>query len=309
MPAELRELVTPHIRKQVVARERRVRGEFVHDPEFRRRAERHGQGDGPVQLHHGRRRLLGERSEERLRFSSPLFRLGETDLINERVTFPGSGPEASPGLVVMGIDDLAGEYAVDIDPELEGLLVVFNTTPDPVTEQVDGFAGRELELSQVQADGADDVVRTTAWDVVSGTVTVPARTVAVLVEDQEKPLDPALALSPTTVRRGGQVTAALNGYAPGENIDLTLGTTSVATVTADDDGAMSATFTVPKKTKKGSYTVTALGLTSGAEATAALTVQNGPGPPPVCDRGHGSFGWFWGWIWSWTPHAPPGCTP
>ncbi|MBK5249640.1 MAG: hypothetical protein JJE50_09435 [Actinomycetales bacterium] len=83
----------------------------------------------------------------------------------------------------------------------------------------------------------------------------------------------------------------------------------MATVTADDDGAVSATFTVPKKTKKGSYTVTALGLTSGAEATAALTVQNGPGPPPVCDRGHGSFGWFWGWIWSWTPHAPPGCTP
>ncbi|MBK5249639.1 MAG: DUF3372 domain-containing protein [Actinomycetales bacterium] len=155
--------------------------------------------------------MLGERSEERLRFSSPLFRLGETDLINERVTFPGSGPDASPGLVVMGIDDLAGEYAVDIDPELEGLLVVFNTTPDPVTEQVDGFAGRELELSQVQADGADDVVRTTAWDVASGTVTVPARTVAVLVEDQEKPLDPAPALSPTTVRRGGQVTAALNG--------------------------------------------------------------------------------------------------
>lgn len=125
-----------------------------------------------------------------LRFSTELFRLGSAELIEEKVTFPGSGPDATPGLLVMAVDDTAGE--TDVDPALDGVLAVFNASPEPVTEQVDGFAGRELALSPVQVDGADDVVRQTAWDAATGTVTVPARTVAVLVEAQDvvEPTDP-----------------------------------------------------------------------------------------------------------------------
>ncbi|QDB80133.1 pullulanase-type alpha-1,6-glucosidase [Georgenia wutianyii] len=119
-----------------------------------------------------------------LRFSTDLFRLGSAELIHEKVTFPGSGPDATPGLLVMAVDDTAG--AQDVDPALDAVLTVFNASPEPVTEQVDGFAGRELALSPVQVEGADDVVRTTTWDAASGTVTVPARTVAVLVEPQEQ---------------------------------------------------------------------------------------------------------------------------
>ncbi|WP_152187869.1 pullulanase-type alpha-1,6-glucosidase [Georgenia satyanarayanai] len=117
-----------------------------------------------------------------LRFSTELFRLGSAELIHEKVTFPGSGPDATPGLLVMAVDDTAGEQ--DVDPALDGVLAVFNASPDAITEQVDGFAGRDLALSPVQQDGADDVVRGTAWDADTGTVTVPARTVAVLVEAQ-----------------------------------------------------------------------------------------------------------------------------
>lgn len=115
-----------------------------------------------------------------LRFSSQLFRLGDAAEIQRRVSFPLGGPEQTPGVVVMHIDDTVG---TDLDPELEGLLVVLNATDDPVAEQVPGLAGEDLSLHPVQADGADDVVRATAWDAEAGTVTVPARTVAVLVQD------------------------------------------------------------------------------------------------------------------------------
>ncbi|WP_317451842.1 alpha-1,6-glucosidase domain-containing protein [Microbacterium sp. NIBRBAC000506063] len=82
----------------------------------------------------------------------------------------------------MAIDDLLGD---DVDPAHEGALVVFNASGAAVTETVDAFAGRDFELSAVQADGADPVVKATQWDAGAGTVTVPARTVAVLVELQE----------------------------------------------------------------------------------------------------------------------------
>ena len=52
----------------------------------------------------------------------------------------------------------------------------------PVAEPVPALAGHTLVLSPVQARGTDPVVRTTRWDKVTGTVTVPPRTVAVLVE-------------------------------------------------------------------------------------------------------------------------------
>src|SRR5699024_7918051 len=104
-----------------------------------------------------------------LRFSTDLFRLGSAELIHEKVSFPGSGPDATPGLLVMAIDDTVG---ADVDPALDGVLAVFNASPEEVTEQVEGFTGRELELSAVQADGTDDVVRRTTWDAAIGTVSV-----------------------------------------------------------------------------------------------------------------------------------------
>ncbi|MPV36651.1 pullulanase-type alpha-1,6-glucosidase [Georgenia subflava] len=118
----------------------------------------------------------------RLRSSTDLFRLGTAAAIQEKVTFPNSGPDATPGVIVMHVDDRAG---ADVDPELDGLLTVFNASPEAVTETVVELAGREYVLSPVQADGADEVVKGTTYDAATGTVTVPARTVAVLVEAGE----------------------------------------------------------------------------------------------------------------------------
>ena len=108
-----------------------------------------------------------------------LLRLGSADLIQQKVSFPNSGTDAAPGVIVMLIDDLLGE---DVDPELEGALVVFNASPDATTQTISSLAGRGFALTPALAEGSDPLVKTTTWDAASGTVTVPARSVAVLVE-------------------------------------------------------------------------------------------------------------------------------
>jgi pullulanase-type alpha-1,6-glucosidase len=114
----------------------------------------------------------------RIRFSSPLFRLGTAALVQERVSFPRGGPDQTPGVIVMAIDDRSGK---DLDPRSEGLVVVFNASPATVSETVPPLAGGAYALHRVQAGGGDPVVREAAYDAASGTFTVPARTVAVFV--------------------------------------------------------------------------------------------------------------------------------
>ncbi len=136
----------------------------------------------------------------RLRRDLPLLTLGSAAAIREKVTFPGAGPDATPGLLVMRIDDRRGEptdgaHATDTgaspgartaaaaspDAGSEQVFVVLNASPAQVTEALPGMAGEALHLADVQARGADPVVRETVWDAASGTITVPARTAAVLV--------------------------------------------------------------------------------------------------------------------------------
>ena len=115
-----------------------------------------------------------------LRFSSKLFRLGSADLIKQKVSFPVQGTAAmQAGVLVEKIDDTVG---ADVDPALKGLVVVFNTTPQSVTQTVPGAQG--YQLSSVQAKGSDPVVKAAAFDQASGSFTVPAHTVAVFVQNQ-----------------------------------------------------------------------------------------------------------------------------
>jgi pullulanase-type alpha-1,6-glucosidase len=116
----------------------------------------------------------------RLRFSTPLFRLGAADQIKAKLTFPTSGTaDAQPGVIVMRINDTVGR---DADPRLKGLVVVFNASPTAVGQKVPGLAGASLALSPVQAGGSDPVVKTASWNTGAGTATVPARTVAVFLQ-------------------------------------------------------------------------------------------------------------------------------
>lgn len=198
----------------------------------------------------------------RVRTEVDLLRLGSAELIEEKVTFPNSGADATPGLIVMQIDDLVGD---DVDPELDGALVVFNSSPDAITEQVDGLAGREFALADGLANGSDPVVKTTAWNTASGTLTLPARTVAVLVDEQEPPAvstsvlavpSKVLAKAGSSIKVAGEVTAAD-------------GTKPVGTVTILDGGAAIATAPVAVDAR-GRFEVKLPKLGAGVHA---LTVE------------------------------------
>jgi pullulanase-type alpha-1,6-glucosidase len=121
-----------------------------------------------------------DRAEEllRIRLSSPLFRLGSADLVQQRVGFPAGGPNQQPGVIVMTLDDRAGR---DLDPRYERIVVVFNGSNRVTTQAVAGAAGARYTLHPVQAAGGDPVVRTASYDPVAGAFTVPERTVAVFV--------------------------------------------------------------------------------------------------------------------------------
>ena len=120
----------------------------------------------------------------RLRASTPLFSLGSARLIQDKLSFPGAGFGAPAGVIVMLIDDTRG--GSDVDPELDAVLVVFNASGQTLTQSLPELAGRDFRLCPIQAEGADEVVRRTGFDRASGTISVPARTVAVLVEPQSR---------------------------------------------------------------------------------------------------------------------------
>ncbi|MFC9559641.1 pullulanase-type alpha-1,6-glucosidase [Agromyces sp. NPDC056965] len=169
----------------------------------------------------------------RVRSTVDLLQLGSAALIDEKVSFPNSGAEATPGVIAMQIDDLVGD---DVDPELDGALVVFNASPEPVTETVAGLAGRDFALAEAQANGSDAVVKTTTWDAATGSVTVPARSVAVLVDEQAPPAvttftvaapNKLLAKAGSAVKLVGKV-FALDGGAPVGDVRVYDGGTLIA---------------------------------------------------------------------------------
>jgi pullulanase-type alpha-1,6-glucosidase len=117
----------------------------------------------------------------RIRFSSPLFRLGSADAVQSRVSFPNGGPAQTPGVITMALDDRAGR---DLDPRWEGIVVVFNASDEPVTQTVPSLSGARYRLHPVQAAGSDPVVRGSSYDRRTGSFEVPARSVAVFVTDR-----------------------------------------------------------------------------------------------------------------------------
>ena len=131
----------------------------------------------------------------RVRASSRLFTLGSADLIRSKVTFPNSGEGAVDGTIVMLINDEAGAGS-DIDVKLDGALVVFNASGESVTTAVDGLAGRVFKLHEAQANGSDETVKGASFDAKTGSVTVPARTVAVFTQAAGDRIDPTVTPAP-----------------------------------------------------------------------------------------------------------------
>ncbi|WP_378790223.1 pullulanase-type alpha-1,6-glucosidase [Nonomuraea fastidiosa] len=111
----------------------------------------------------------------RIRWSTPAFSLGSAEEVRRRLTFPAS----ADGVIAMHVDTSG------LDERWRSVTVVFNATPWTQTQAMPPSAGQArpgVRLHPVQANSADPVVRQSSYDPATGTLTVPARTVAVFVE-------------------------------------------------------------------------------------------------------------------------------
>ena len=116
-----------------------------------------------------------------IRRSSPLFRLRTADEIQARLTFPGSGPSAAPGVIAMALtDDAPG--LTGLDPAFRRIVVVFNASKENREVRDDAFKGGAFSLHPVQAASADSRLRQAAFEANKGLFRVPPRTTAVFVE-------------------------------------------------------------------------------------------------------------------------------
>ncbi|MEL7198819.1 MAG: pullulanase-type alpha-1,6-glucosidase [Pseudomonadota bacterium] len=105
-----------------------------------------------------------------IRASSPLFRLRTGEDVMANVHFDNTGPEQTPGLIVMRLGP---------DGE-DQIMVVINATRDAqLAKTPDGHSYR---LHDALRASADKIVRAASFD--EGELTVPALTTAVFVKDQ-----------------------------------------------------------------------------------------------------------------------------
>jgi pullulanase-type alpha-1,6-glucosidase len=121
--------------------------------------------------------MTAERYREllRIRRSSPVFGLPTADEVERRLTFPLGGPAETPGVIVMCLD------GTGLDPRWGRLAVVFNATESAATETVPALAGAGLRLHPELVASADPLLRTATAQPATGTLHVPARSVAVYV--------------------------------------------------------------------------------------------------------------------------------
>jgi pullulanase-type alpha-1,6-glucosidase len=111
----------------------------------------------------------------RIRRSSPVFGLPTADEVQRRLTFPLGGPQESPGVIVMCLD------GTGLDPHWGTVVVVFNATEEPAEQHVPALVAVPLSLHPELAASADPLLRTAT--AAAGTLTVPARSVAVFVAE------------------------------------------------------------------------------------------------------------------------------
>jgi pullulanase/glycogen debranching enzyme len=113
-----------------------------------------------------------------IRKDTTLFRLRTGQDVNERLRFYNVGPQQVPGVIVMAID--GDRYP---GARYKSVVVVFNVDKVAKNISVPELKGRKLALHKVQRKSSDPVVRGADFDDATGTVSVPARTTAVFVQN------------------------------------------------------------------------------------------------------------------------------
>lgn len=121
-----------------------------------------------------------------LRQSSRLLRLGSGAEVIKRVDFRNTGPDQVPGLIVMTVDDGVNAGA-DLDPAIEGLVVMINATnqPQSIGDFRDG-KDQPIDLSTLQLSPAHHAGSSIADGALAsgGQLTLEAWSAAVFVKPQ-----------------------------------------------------------------------------------------------------------------------------
>lgn len=116
----------------------------------------------------------------KIRKSSPLFRLQSADDIEHQLRFYNTGADQVPGLIVMAIQD----SELNLDPNAEMILVVFNANTHEQIFVANELAGADFALHPLQQTSVDVALRAASVDNTTGTFRVPARSTAVFVAHQ-----------------------------------------------------------------------------------------------------------------------------
>ncbi|GAB4201496.1 MAG: pullulanase-type alpha-1,6-glucosidase [Wenzhouxiangellaceae bacterium] len=116
----------------------------------------------------------------RIRQSSRLFRLRSGEQIQRLQRYHNTGPSQLPGLIVASVTDTTGE----VDRGLRRLVTLVNARADDISFGADALAGDEWLLHPELTQSNDPLVRQASYDVASGAFSVPARTVAVFIEQR-----------------------------------------------------------------------------------------------------------------------------
>jgi pullulanase-type alpha-1,6-glucosidase len=150
-----------------------------------------------------------------IRHSSPLFRLGTADLVQERVAYHNTGPSQLPGLIVMSLSDLVGD---ELDPNHELIVVLINANDEAQSFTETALVGLELILHPIQQNSADPLVQTSSFDAATGSFEIPGRTTAVFVLPTPVVIEPPAAgfesNSPVVVGETAVFTNTTSGTAP-----------------------------------------------------------------------------------------------
>jgi pullulanase-type alpha-1,6-glucosidase len=121
----------------------------------------------------------------KIRYASPLFRLGTATNVMSRVQFLTAGPDQIPGVIVMRIvDNGATGYSklADLDKKLKSEVVIFNGSNKEQIITLAELKGLQLSLNGAQNSGSDPVVKGASFTSSSGTLSIPAISTVVFDE-------------------------------------------------------------------------------------------------------------------------------
>ena len=195
------------------------------------------------------------------KFKAPTPKTGETSF-TASVT---SGDKVASGVSVSfetsGFTDDYAKYKVNVDGQVIGGLSVAD-----LKSGVGPFALGPNQTARVTLsyDNPAYALKGFGKDATVQSVTVSAASLST----------PALTAEPSTVEAGKSLTVKGTGFAPESPVTFTLHSDpiDVGSATADENGAFSATITVPASTEAGDHTIVAASTSPAVTASAPLTV-------------------------------------